>query len=169
MGHCGNWEILNVLPLMLNLNINAVYKPLETKCVDRLMLKIRSRFGMNLIPDRSIVRHIVSNRDNPSLYLFIADQCPVITDEAYRFDFLHQKTSVFSGVEKLAGITRSGVVYIHVTRISRGIYRIECKEISLHSASPAKTEITRNYIRRLEQNIMECPSDWLWSHKRWKR
>ncbi|MDR1381121.1 MAG: lysophospholipid acyltransferase family protein [Tannerella sp.] len=169
MGHCGNWEILNVLPLLLNVNINAVYKPLKTKCVDRLMLKIRSRFGVNLIPAQSVVRHIVSNKDNPSLYFFIADQCPVIVDGAYRFDFLHQTTSVFSGVEKLAGITRSGVVYIHVSRISRGIYRIECKEISLHSESAVKTEITRNYIRHLEQNILKNPSDWLWSHKRWKR
>jgi KDO2-lipid IV(A) lauroyltransferase len=169
MGHCGNWEILNVLPLLLNVNIHAVYKPLKTQCVDRLLLKIRSRFGINLIPDRSVVRHLVSNRERPSLYFFIADQCPVIADEAYRFDFLHQNTGVFPGIEKLAGLTRAGVVYIHVIRISRGIYRIECKEISLRSESPAKTEITRNYIRHLEQNIRKSPSDWLWSHKRWKR
>jgi KDO2-lipid IV(A) lauroyltransferase len=169
MGHCGNWEILNVLPFLLNINIHAVYKPLKTKCADRLLLKIRSRFGINLIPVQSIVRHVLSNKNNPSLYFFLADQCPAIIKEAYRVDFLHQKTNVLPGVEKLARMTNAGVVYIHVVRTSRGIYRVECKAICLHPEGSATTEITRNYIRHLEQNIMENPCDWLWSHKRWKR
>jgi KDO2-lipid IV(A) lauroyltransferase len=169
MGHCGNWEIQNILPRMLNVNVNAVYMPLRIKCIDRLLLKIRSRFGIHLIPNRSIVRHFISNKENPSLYFFLADQCPLIVDEAYRFDFLHQKTSVFSGVEKLACMTDSSVVYIHIVNISRGVYRIECKEICFNSKCSEKTEIARKYIRLLEQNIMENPSSWLWSHKRWKR
>ncbi|MDR1336291.1 MAG: lysophospholipid acyltransferase family protein [Tannerella sp.] len=168
MGHCGNWEILNVLPSLFDANMYAVYKPLSVKCVDRLFLKIRSRFGMNLIPDKSIARHFMSNR-NPALYFFLADQCPVAVNEAYRFDFLHQKTSVFSGVEKLARKANACVVYLHTVRISRGLYRIECKDITTDSRSTGKTDITRRYVHLLEQNIREHPGGWLWSHKRWKR
>ena len=29
-------------------------------------------------------------------------------------------------------------------------------------------EITENYMRTLEQRIIEKPEDYLWSHKRWK-
>jgi KDO2-lipid IV(A) lauroyltransferase len=169
MGHCGNWEILSILPFILNINVNAVYKPLKTKCINRLCLKIRSRFGANLISNKSIARHLFLNKQNPSLYIFLADQCPTIIKEAYQFSFLHQQTSVFAGVEKLACVTNSTVVYLHIVKISRGVYRVECKEISRHPQCLAKTEITQNYIRHLEQNIMEKPSDWLWSHKRWKR
>jgi KDO2-lipid IV(A) lauroyltransferase len=168
MGHCGNWEILNVLPALFDTDMYAVYKPLSAKCVDRLFLKIRSRFGMNLISNKSAARHFMSNR-KPSLYFFIADQCPAVVNKTYQFDFLHQKTSVFPGVEKLARKTNACVVYLHTVRISRGLYRVECREITTDSQSTAETEITHRYIRLLEQNICENPGGWLWSHKRWKR
>jgi KDO2-lipid IV(A) lauroyltransferase len=169
MGHCGNWEILNVLPIMLDVNVNTVYKPLSSRCLDQLFLKTRSRFGMNMIPHKSIVRHFISNKENPSMYLFLADQCPKIAAVNYQFNFLHQKTTVFAGVEKLACMTNAVVIYLHVVKISRGQYRVECKEICTEPEKSKATEITGAYVRLLEQNIEEYPGGWLWSHKRWKR
>ena len=167
MGHCGNWEILNILPYILDLNCYAVYKPLKGKLVNRLFIKLRSRFGMQLVPAKSVARHFISNKNNPSVYFFLADQCPKTVDEEYQFDFLHQKTSVFSGIEKLAYTTNSAVVYLHVIKTSRGMYKIECKDISIKTTD--KRGITPRYIQLLEQNIQEQPYGWLWTHKRWKR
>lgn len=87
MGHCGNWEVLNVLPHILNINCYAVYKPLRIKAVNRLFLKFRSRFGMQLIPAKSVVRHFISNKNNPSVYFFLSDQCPKSIDKEYQNDF----------------------------------------------------------------------------------
>lgn len=167
MGHCGNWEILNILPYILDVNCYAVYKPLKIKAINRLFLKLRSRFGMQLIPAKSVARHFISNKNNPSVYFFLADQCPKIVDKDYQFDFLHQRTSVFSGIEKLAHFTNSDIVYLHVIKISRGMYQIECKDISIETTD--KKDITHRYIQLLEQNIQEQPHGWLWTHKRWKR
>ncbi|MDR1272964.1 MAG: lysophospholipid acyltransferase family protein [Odoribacteraceae bacterium] len=169
MGHCGNWEILNVLPVMLDVHVNTVYKPLSSRSLDRLFLKTRSRFGMNMIPHKAIVRHFITNKENPSMYLFLADQCPKISTVHYQFTFLHQKTTVFAGVEKLACMTNAVVIYLHVVKISRGRYRVECKEICTDPEKSKATEITGAYVRLLEQNIEEYPGGWLWSHKRWKR
>jgi KDO2-lipid IV(A) lauroyltransferase len=169
MGHCGNWELLNVLPVMLSANVNTVYKPLSTRCVDRLFLKIRSRFGMNMIPRQVVARHLVANKENPSVYLFLADQCPRGEKGVIRCDFLHQETRVFPGIERLARATGAVVVYLHVTRISRGKYRVECKDLCLDPARAVETGITDAYTRLLEENIREDPGGWLWSHKRWKR
>ena len=168
MGHCGNWEILNIIPFLLGIQAYAVYKPLSTKCMDYLLLKIRSRFGMNLITDKSVVKHMIIN-EKPSLYFILADQCPSSTDETSKFRFLHQPAYVFRGVEKLARKTNACVFYLHVIKISRGRYRVECKEISIDSHCTGEKEITQRYIRLLEQNIQANPSGWLWSHKRWKR
>jgi KDO2-lipid IV(A) lauroyltransferase len=168
MGHCGNWEILNIIPLMLGIKAYAVYKPLSAKYMDCLFLKIRSHFGMNMITDKSVVKYLITN-ETPSLYFILADQCPVNTDETSGFRLLHQPACVFRGVEKLARKTNASVFYLHVIKISRGRYRVECKEISIDSHSTGEKEITQSYIRLLEQNIQENPSGWLWSHKRWKR
>jgi KDO2-lipid IV(A) lauroyltransferase len=168
MGHCGNWEMMSIIPFLLNIKTYSVYKPLSIKCIDYLMLKIRSRFGMNMVPKKSVVKHLITNM-NPSLYLFLADQCPANTDKTSLFRFLHQPAYMACGVEKLACKTNACVFYLHVIKISRGRYRVECKEISIDSHRTEKKEITQSYIRLLEQNIQENPSGWLWSHKRWKR
>jgi KDO2-lipid IV(A) lauroyltransferase len=33
----------------------------------------------------------------------------------------------------------------------------------------AKGEITQAYMKKLEQDIIDAPEFWLWSHRRWKR
>lgn len=169
MGHCGNWEILNVLPYVLGTSCHAIYKPLKSDIINRLFIKMRSRFGMQLVPSKSAARHFISNKDNPSIYLFISDQCPKTVDVEYKFNFLNQNTSSLSGIEKLAQATNSPVVYMHVIKTSRGKYRIECKTVSTDSKSTKKTDIMQQYTLLLEQNIEEQPHTWLWTHKRWKR
>lgn len=169
LGHCGNWEILNILPHLIGHNCYAIYKPLKIEVINKLFLKIRSRFGMQLIPTKSIVRHFISHKHNPSVYFFLADQCPKSTKGNYRFNFLHQQTNTFYGVERLAQSSNSAVVYIHITKTSRGVYQVECRDICTDSTYTAKKEITQKYIHFLEENIYQQPSGWLWTHKRWKR
>ncbi|MDH6303956.1 KDO2-lipid IV(A) lauroyltransferase [Parabacteroides sp. PF5-5] len=169
MGHCGNWEILNTLPIHIDTHMYAIYKPLRNKSVDRLFIKLRGRFGMGLVPARSIVRHILTHTHQPSVYFFIADQCPKLIEEQYKVHFLNQQTSMFSGTEKLAHSTNAAVMYMHVTRSERGKYQATCKPICLNPKETAPVEIIQRYSELLEQNILESPSDWLWTHKRWKR
>jgi KDO2-lipid IV(A) lauroyltransferase len=169
MGHCGNWELLNFLSYKLSHDMYAVYKPLRSDTANRLMLKLRSRFGMKLISTRSIARHILKKETPPSVYYFLADQCPRIIEDKYRFEFLHQTTSFFSGMEKLARISDSPVVYLHITQISKGNYKVVCKPLCAEPMALQEGEITQKYTGLLAENINEEPHRWLWSHKRWKR
>src|SRR5690606_645130 len=57
LGHCGNWEMLNFMPYKMPHETYAVYKPLRSGIMNRLMIKIRSRFGMKLLSDNAVVRH----------------------------------------------------------------------------------------------------------------
>lgn len=168
-GHCANWELLTILSLYASGNMYAVYKPLKNKVMDRMFLTLRSRFGMKLIPAKAIARHILSNKNNPSVYFFIADQCPKQVEEKYRVTLLNQTTSMFTGVEKLARSVNATVMYMHVIRSRRGLYNVEYKLICVDSKMSNDTEIIQHYSLLLEQNIREKPSDWLWTHKRWKR
>src|SRR5690625_2459775 len=102
MGHCGNWEILNFMPFKLEYEMYAVYKPLHSQVIDRLIVHIRSRFGMKLLSDKKIVRHFLNQKSTPSVYLFLRDQSPRIKEDNYKFRFLNQETQFFPGVDKLA-------------------------------------------------------------------
>ncbi len=169
MGHCGNWEMLNFMPYKIRHEMFAVYKPLGSEIMNRLMVKLRSRFGMKLIPDREIIRHILTKNSPPAVYLFIADQCPHIKKEKYRFTLLNQETYVFSGMEKVAQKGRTAVVYLNITQLSKGNYKIVCLPVCSTAESMGDSEITQKYIDLLTENIREEPYGWLWTHKRWKR
>lgn len=169
MGHCGNWEMLNFMPYKVRHEMYAVYKPLGSETMNRLMVKLRSRFGMKLIPDSAIIRHILAKNSPPAVYLFLADQCPHIKKEKYRFTLLNQETYVFPGMEKLARTGRTAVVYLHITQLSKGNYKIVCLPVCSTAESMGDGEITQKYIDLLTENIREEPYGWLWTHKRWKR
>jgi KDO2-lipid IV(A) lauroyltransferase len=169
LGHCGNWEMLNFMPYKLRHDMYAVYKPLRSGIMNKLMIKLRSRFGMKLISDKSVIRHILTQKSSPAVYLFLADQCPRIKDDKYKFELLNQETYIFSGMEKLARISRSAVVYLHIMQLSKGDYRITCIPVCSEADSTNEGEITRKYVNLLTENIKEEPYGWLWTHKRWKR
>lgn len=168
LGHCGNWEMLNFMPQKVRHDIYAVYKPLRSGIVNKLMIKIRSRFGMKLIPDRSVIRHVLTKKSSPAIYLMLADQCPRIKEDKFKFELLHQETYVHSGIEKLANLSPSAVVYLHITQLSKGSYKISCIPICSEAASTNEGEITRKYLDLLTENIKDEPYGWLWTHKRWK-
>ncbi len=169
MGHCGNWELLNLMPYKIPHAVYAVYKPLRSRVMDRLIVKIRSRFGMKLIADSGVVRHMYTKDVHPAVYLFLGDQCPRMREENYRFTLLNQETYFFSGMEKLARKTRSAVVYLYITQVSKGHYRVVCLPLSSDAEATFEGEITKKYINLLSENIREEPYGWLWTHKRWKR
>ncbi len=125
MGHCGNWEMMNLMARKVKYDLYAVYKPLNSKVINRLMIALRSRFGMKLVSDRSVVRHFLSHRSTSAIYLFLTDQCPQITDDKYKFKFLNQDTYIFSGMEKLARANNAAVVYLNVKQSSKGYYRVK--------------------------------------------
>jgi KDO2-lipid IV(A) lauroyltransferase len=169
LGHCGNWEMLNYMPQKLDSDMYAVYKPLKSGTANRLMIRLRSRFGMKLIEDRSVARRLLSNETPLGVYLFLADQCPTTRDEKYRFELFNQPAWHFSGMEKLARTTGSAVVYLYILPGEiKGHYLIVCTPLSADARATREGEITRKYIERLTENIREAPHAWLWSHRRWK-
>ncbi|MDQ0967692.1 KDO2-lipid IV(A) lauroyltransferase [Flavobacterium sp. W4I14] len=169
LGHCGNWEMLNFMPYKIPHKVYAIYKPLSSAAMNKLMVKVRSRFGMELIPDSAVVRHVLAKKSPPALYLFLADQCPATKEEKYRFTLLHQDTYVFSGMEKLARADRAAVVYLHITQVSKGSYNVTCMPVCADAGALTEGEITQKYINLLTENIREEPYGWLWTHKRWKK
>lgn len=168
LGHCANWEMLNVFPYVTGKPLVAVYKSLTNKGFDRLMLKIRTRFGIVMVEDKHVARRILSS-DRAEMYMFLADQSPVQLNDKFMFNFLNQKSYFFPGVEKLSRLKEAPVFYIHTHRKSKGHYSYTLIPVTENSKESNEGEITGKYVSLLEKNISAYPSDWLWSHKRWKR
>ena len=168
--HYANWE-WGVLCLSLQFKHKSVglYKPLSNKYIDNYMRESRAAWGMNLLSIRDTSKYIEKENTEPSIYFMISDQSPSNVDRAHWVDFLNQDTACLHGVESYAKKFDLPVVYGHVSRVKRGYYEFT---VSLIEPSPKETadgEITKAYMKILEDNILLKPENWLWSHRRWKK
>lgn len=168
MGHYGNWEWAgNTFSLTNKHQLYVIYHPLTNKYFDGLMYRLRTRFGSKLIPMRETFKDMVKFRNEINATAFIADQTPS-AENAYWTTFLHQDTPVFWGTERIAKKMNYPVVYVTVKRKKRGMYEIDAETLFENPKDTKDGEISEAHTRKLEQDIINQPEIWLWSHRRWK-
>ncbi len=175
MGHCGNWELFSAGQIYfdaLGLRQEQLYRPLKNKAFDHVQKEQRERYGSIATPKREIGRRMLKLiRDKESeatIFAFIADQTPKRGQVGLWTNFLNRETAFLDGAERLAKKFDLPVLYLDITREKDAVYRGEIKLISTNPKLTQNGEITQTYVNLLEETIRRSPSDWLWSHKRWK-
>ena len=166
--HYNNWEWMALsLALYAKQEVYSVYKPLNNKSFDSVMLKARSRFGAKIEPMVSFPKTILRNKGKATINLVLADQSPHKSKLDFYCNFLNQNTPVFLGPEKLMKAANLKLLFVEVHRVKRGYY--EMKIVSLaDKVLNEKGAATLLHVKHLEQIIKNNPENWLWSHRRWK-
>ena len=168
MGHMGNWEWAgHPFSLLCRQRLVVLYHPLANKYFDRLMYRMRGRFGTRMIPMKTAFKHMLAHKNELTATVFISDQTPM-PENAYWTTFLNQNTPVFKGTEVIAKKMNLPVVYCCVKKVKRGYYEMFTETLVENPAATGDGEISEMHTRRLEQDIIAQPESWLWSHKRWK-
>jgi KDO2-lipid IV(A) lauroyltransferase len=165
--HLGNWEwLLAGNKIYLGCEVDAVYKPLSSPFFEKLMLRVRSRFGSFPVPSTRILRIEAERKSISRAIAMVADQTPG-PENAFVQVFLNRPTLFFRGPQKLAHTFQYPVFYASMDKTGRGHYRIRIEEIAI-CPLPGEDEILKRFIQKLEADIRKQPAFWLWSHKRWK-
>ncbi|MCX7728603.1 MAG: lysophospholipid acyltransferase family protein [Bacteroidia bacterium] len=168
MGHLGNWEWAGAaFNLHFSNQLYALYHPLSSPSFDKLVKKLRTRFGTQLISMRTAYKHILSIKTKPAVFTFIADQCPS-PQNAFSMTFLNQNTLVYYGPELIAQKLKFPVVFVSVKQIKAGYYEVDGREYLVEVADYSEYPVMKHFMQHLEEKIKEQPEIWLWSHKRWK-
>src|SRR5690606_13744609 len=168
MGHFGNGEtIIPRLPLHVSNKVYALYKPLSNTTINTLIIKNRTRFGLNLIKMKETFRVLLKKQNEKKLVVFIGDQSP-FPENAYWTTFLNQPTAVYTGAEKMAVKLKSPVVFLTVMPLGFENYKIKINVITENPESNPEGYITKMHTQKLEKEIINAPEFWLWSHRRWK-
>lgn len=170
--HFGNWEWLSSFSMNLPKDkpVYQVYRKQKNEVSDRLIDRLRRRFGAENIEMKSLYRELIQMKREGKLGMFgmISDQSPNLYSIHYWTDFLNQKTAMIDGTEQIARKFNYPVYYCGVKKVKRGYYTCTLLPISTEPKETAEHEITEKYARLLEKAIQEQPPYWLWSHKRWK-
>lgn len=166
--HYNNWEWMALsLGVYAKQDIFSVYKPLNNKTINALMLKARQRFGANIVPMASFAKTVIENKNRATINLMLTDQSPHKSKVDFYCTFLNQDTPVYLGPEKLVNAANLEFLFVEVHRVKRGFY--EMKIVTLKDKSIEEKESkTLLHVNHLEKIINDQPDNWLWSHKRWK-
>jgi KDO2-lipid IV(A) lauroyltransferase len=168
-GHYNSWELfaLAVDDVIPHQSI-GIYTALSNRFFDNKMKKSREKYGIEMISTREIIHNLAQRTHELTAPIFAIDQSPGNPRKSYWLRFLHQDTAVAFGTEKVAKKYNLPVYYCRINKIKRGYYTFE---LELVSDNPVDTDhgfITKQVTAMLEQDIINEPEYWLWSHRRWK-
>jgi KDO2-lipid IV(A) lauroyltransferase len=172
-GHCTNWEWLAAgLGIQLPFPTVGVYKTLSNKAFDRVMLHIRSRHGNHMITMEQTFRESLIRLKKPCYIGILGDQSPARHPGMYFTRFMGRPAPVHLGIATICLKMDVPLYHFDIRRVRRGRYVVRFTHIPHADLLPFSKEavhtLTDRHVAALETAIREAPSDWLWSHRRWK-
>ncbi|HMD00707.1 MAG TPA: lysophospholipid acyltransferase family protein [Ferruginibacter sp.] len=169
-GHQFNWEYANLLySYQLKVPFITVYLPIKNKAFDRIMYKIRTRFGAILVNPNNFGAKMHQLFKSRYALVLAADQSPATPRSGYWINFFDRPTVFLPGPEKSAIRQRTAVVFVGFKRVKRGHYHFESVLLTDDATKTSKrAELTCLYRDALEKAMQEDPANYLWSHKRFK-
>lgn len=166
--HQCNWEWLGTGIGIQLAPLDPIYKEIKNAGTSGLMREIRSKFGNQPIPAKEAGRVYRYQKDFRGGGV-IADQSPTRKNKGKIWaNFLGKETPFYQGIFVLPYLTQLPVYYVSVIRISRGKYQVELHKLTDPPYEKGDHQVLDQYIRFSEEAIRNHPSDWLWSHNRWK-
>jgi len=168
--HNFNWEWLLVAgSFTLPGQMDFVYQSVNSKFFDDFSYACRTRFGAHGIKRDEVAREIVKRRHIVRNIALVGDQYPGYKhDKKYATRFLNQDTVFFYGSSQLAQLTQYPVMYYAMKKVKRGYYETNIIELAQPPYAKDSDVVMEHYVSELEKVIRENPSQWLWSHNRWK-
>lgn len=169
--HYGSYEWLLIMNKFLTTHKGfGVYKTLRNKYFDKLVRKIRGKFDAELIDTKHTIALMRENQKKGILgyYGFISDQSPKIDRATYWTKFFGKEVPVHVGGELLAKKFDMNIMFVKGAKIKRGYYRAAFIPFNQTPKEVPNFEITEQFLRLLEQQIIEAPEYYLWTHKRFK-
>ena len=170
LGHYSNWEGMLSIGYHLLGKGYGVYTPLSNKYFDRLISKSREKHQAYLLSRYKTIEFIRSNIKEGAvgMYGFINDQSPYPKPKTYWRDFMGTTVPVFTGADRLAKEFNLPVFFTEINRVKRGHYEAEISLLVDDPSACKENEITDLFIEKLEAQIRRDPTQYLWSHNRFK-
>jgi KDO2-lipid IV(A) lauroyltransferase len=169
--HTFNWEwLLAASSVRLPAQLDFVYQAQRSRFANRFSLEGRCRFGAYAIERFQVGRENVLRKDLTRILAIVADQYPGLQrDKKIVVPFLHQQTAFFLAPQTLANTTGFPVYYAQIRKVRRGYYTVFFEPLGSPPFEGEKNSLIHRYASAIEKLIHERPSEWLWSHNRWKQ
>ena len=166
-GHFANFELMAMVIERSGINLAAIYRPLNNFFIEPYITRLRKnnickvqiKKGLNGI--KEIFRFL---KNNYSIAMMIDQR----VRQGERIDFFKKKAHTTSLPALLAKKFKCQIVTIKIKRYENYKFKITIEKPVIFSETETVGSITLKLNSWLERTILENPSQWIWTHDRWK-
>tara|TARA_Y100000996_G_scaffold411796_1_gene396605 strand:+ start:6167 stop:7027 length:861 start_codon:yes stop_codon:yes gene_type:complete len=166
-GHFNNFELMAMHLEKSGVDLAAIYRPLNNKFLNPLMEKIRRNFICKKQIKKGIsgTKEILKHFKNGTSIALMIDQR---VSEGISSDFFNKKAFTTTIPAQFVKKFNCKVVPIYIERKEKHKFKLEIlKPIEFKKDDNIET-ITNHLNKILEKMIIKNPSQWIWTHNRWK-
>jgi KDO2-lipid IV(A) lauroyltransferase len=165
--HFSNWNwAVTLFPTFFSQPTYIVYEPFKNVYLNNVLIRMRTRYGGNLISIFNFKTWIRNIQKKEYLLFLSSDNCPDNEEKKQWQTFLNKETLFFKGFSQIAKSLNMDVFFMGINTIQQGKYKIVFEKLEVKNFD--NEEITLKYIHWLEKQISHKPEEWFWYHKRWK-
>lgn len=166
-GHFDNFELMALSLEKYGINLSAIYRPLNNIYLNRIMENIRKKF----ICKNQIKKGIQNLK--PLIRLFkngysVALMIDQRVSEGIKVNFFNKEAYTTTIPAQFVKKFNSQIVPIFIERTNKNKFEMIVEKPFAFNDEDTIEKITLVLNQWLETKILKKPSQWIWSHNRWK-
>jgi len=166
-GHFNNFELMAMEIEKSGVDLAAIYRPLNNIFLNIIMEKIRKKYICKNQIKKGIrgIRELIKLFKNGSSIALMIDQR---VSEGIRTKFFKEEAYTTTIPAQFVKKFNCQIVPIHIERSDGINFKMTINKPIDYAKDTSSEEITKNLNSWLEKMILNNPSQWIWSHNRWK-
>ena len=166
-GHFSNFELMALVIEKAGVNLSAIYRPLNNRMINSIMEPLRKKYICKKQIKKGIngVRESLRNFKQGSSIAIMIDQRVSEGKKISFFNYPAFTTTIPAQFVKKFGCK---IQPVHIERFDRINFRITFDDQISIQSDLDDSSISLKLNQWLENKIRKNPSQWIWSHDRWK-
>ena len=165
--HFSNFELMAMVIEKAGINLSAIYRPLNNKLVNSIMEPIRKKY----ICKNQIKKGINGVRESLKFFkqgTSVAIMIDQRVSEGEKINFFDYPAFTTTIPAQFVKKFKCKVQPVHIERYNKINFKITFDEQIIFGENEDSASISLKLNQWLENKIRKNPSQWIWTHDRWK-
>ncbi|MDA8791354.1 lysophospholipid acyltransferase family protein, partial [Candidatus Pelagibacter bacterium] len=166
-GHFNNFELMAMVIEKSGINLAAIYRPLNNTYLNPIMEEIRKKYICKKQIKKGIsgTKQILKEYKNGASIALMIDQR---VSQGILSDFFGHKALTTTIPAQFVKKFNTKVVPIYIERLKNNKFKLKIHDVIEFENHHDIETITFKLNKVLENMILKNPSQWIWTHDRWK-
>ena len=165
--HFSNFELMAMAIEKAGVNLSAIYRPLNNRMVNSIMEPLRKKY----ICKNQIKKGINGVKESLKLFkqgVSIAIMIDQRVTEGEKINFFNHPAYTTTIPSQFVKKFRCKIQPVHIERYDKINFKITFDEQLIIGKNADSASISLKLNQWLENKIKKNPSQWIWTHDRWK-